>query len=260
MDFFDEMTRVLTLDGTKRGVRCSQQTWQDFSADEVRNAVAEVLPQEEPLRVDIAQKQEILPEIVAEAMIQPYKCQELPSDWGALRNMALNCRNCRLASGRTNVVFGEGAENARLMFIGEGPGADEDATGRPFVGAAGQLLDKMIAAMHLKREEVYIANIVKCRPPGNRMPNDEEATACMGYLERQIQLIKPEVIVLLGGTAVHFLLNLDGITRLRGRWHEYNNIPVMPTFHPAFLLRNPEAKREAWNDLKMVMAKLNIPI
>ena len=260
MDFFDEMTRVLTLDAAKRGVRCSQQIWREFFADKVRSTAQKALLQEDFSGAEIAQKVDVLPEIVAEAMIQPYECRELPADWEPLRNMALNCRNCRLASGRTNVVFGEGAENARLMFIGEGPGADEDATGRPFVGAAGQLLDKMIAAMHLKREEVYIANIVKCRPPGNRMPNDEEATACMGYLERQIQLIKPEVIVLLGGTAVHFLLNLDGITRLRGRWHEYNNIPVMPTFHPAFLLRKPEAKREAWNDLKMVMAKLNIPI
>ena len=114
--------------------------------------------------------------------------------------------------------------------------------------------------MHLQREEVYIGNIVKCRPPGNRMPGEEEAAACIGYLQRQIELIKPEVIVLLGGTALHFLLGIDGISRCRGRWHEYNNISVMPTFHPAFLLRKPEAKRDAWNDLKAVMKKLNIPV
>ena len=146
------------------------------------------------------------------------------------------------------------------MFIGEGPGADEDATGRPFVGAAGQLLDKMIAAMHLAREDVYIANIVKCRPPGNRMPGADEAAACIGYLKKQIQLIQPEVIVLLGGTALSFLLEINGITKYRGRWQNYNNIAVMPTFHPAFLLRKPEAKREAWHDLKLVMAKLGIAV
>ena len=146
------------------------------------------------------------------------------------------------------------------MFIGEGPGADEDATGRPFVGAAGQLLDKMIGAMHLAREDVYIANIVKCRPPGNRMPSPEEAAACIGYLKKQIELVQPEVIVLLGGTALSFLLEINGITKYRGRWHNYNNIPVMPTFHPAFLLRKAEAKREAWHDLKLVMAKLGISV
>lgn len=165
-----------------------------------------------------------------------------------------SCRHCALGNTRTNAVFGEGNPQARLMFIGEGPGGDEDRLGRPFVGRAGQLLDKMILAMQFTREEVYIANVVKCRPPGNRVPSPDEAIACIGYLKRQIQLIQPEVIVLLGATAVSFLLGkTEGITRLRGKWLAYEGIPVMPTFHPAFLLRQESAKRDAWNDLKMVM-------
>ena len=163
---------------------------------------------------------------------------------------------CPLAAGRTHVVFGEGNPHAELMFIGEGPGADEDLQGRPFVGRAGQLLDRMIAAMHFTREEVYIANVVKCRPPGNRVPTPDEAAMCIGYLERQIRFIRPKVIVLLGATAVSFLLQRkEGITRLRGNWQEYRGIRVMPTFHPAFLLRQESAKREAWHDLQMVMAE-----
>ena len=166
------------------------------------------------------------------------------------------CRNCPLAATRNNVVFGEGNPDARLMFIGEGPGFDEDRLGRPFVGKAGQLLDKMISAMQFTREEVYIANIVKCRPPDNRVPTPEEAACCIGYLHRQIELIRPEVIVLLGATAVKFLLNTtSGISKMRGRWLSYENIPVMPTFHPAFLLRQESAKREAWQDLQQVMAR-----
>ena len=173
-----------------------------------------------------------------------------------MRRYALDCRRCPLAATRTNVVFGEGDPHAELMFIGEGPGADEDRLGRPFVGRAGQLLDKMIAAMQFTREEVYIANIVKCRPPGNRTPTPEEAQRCIGYLERQIKFIAPKVIVLLGATAATFLLDRhDGITKLRGNWTEYKGIPVMPTYHPAFLLRQESAKREAWHDLQMVMAK-----
>ena len=182
------------------------------------------------------------------------------ADLAALWEICMNCRNCALAQTRNTVVFGEGNPNARLMFIGEGPGADEDRLGRPFVGKAGQLLDKMIAAMKLSREEVFIANVVKCRPPNNRVPSSDEATACIGYLKRQIELVKPEVIVLLGATADSFLLGRsEGITKLRGKWQAYEGIPVMPTFHPAFLLRQESAKREAWHDLKMVMQALNIP-
>ncbi len=171
-----------------------------------------------------------------------------------LRPIVLECRRCPLAETRNHVVFGEGDPHAKLMFIGEGPGYDEDMQGRPFVGKAGQLLNKMIVAMQFQREEVYIANVVKCRPPGNRVPSPDEAAACIGYLKRQIELIRPEVIVLLGATAVNFLLGKrEGITRLRGKWLGYDGIPVMPTFHPAFLLRQESAKRDAWADLQQVM-------
>jgi len=166
------------------------------------------------------------------------------------------CALCELGKHRQNAVFGEGDPHAELMFIGEGPGADEDRQGRPFVGSAGQLLDKMISAMQFRREEVYIANVVKCRPPDNRTPTPEEACHCVGYLVRQIELVQPKVIVLLGATAAHFLLDRpEGITRLRGRWLEYRGIPVMPTYHPAYLLRQESAKRDAWHDLQLVMAK-----
>ena len=167
------------------------------------------------------------------------------------------CRACPLGAGRTNSVFGEGNPKADLMFIGEGPGRDEDLQGRPFVGRAGQLLDKMIAAMGFRRDQVYIANVVKCRPPGNRTPLPEEASACGNYLLWQIYLIRPKVIVLLGATAAHYLLNDQrGIMRLRGNWLDYQGIPVMPTFHPAFLLRQEAAKRDAWHDLQLVMQRL----
>ena len=139
------------------------------------------------------------------------------------------------------------------MFIGEGPGADEDAQGVPFVGRAGQLLTRMIAAMQFKRSEVYIANIVKCRPPGNRNPADDEMDSCLPYLNRQIQLVSPKVIVLLGNVALKGLMKRGGISRLRGHWLDYKGIMVMPTFHPAYLLRYEAAKRDAWSDLQQVM-------
>ena len=180
-----------------------------------------------------------------------------PGDgWDQLRGELADCRRCGLCAGRKHLVFGEGDPRARLMFIGEGPGYDEDRTGRPFVGRAGQLLDKMIAAMQFTREEVYIANVVKCRPPDNRTPAPDEAAACLPFLRRQIELVRPEVIVLLGAAALKYLLNVSGgISRMRGRWTSFENIPVMPTFHPAFLLRQPEAKRDAWKDLQLVMAR-----
>ena len=168
-----------------------------------------------------------------------------------------HCTACRLHSGRHNVVFGEGNPNAELMFIGEGPGFDEDRQGRPFVGKAGQLLDKMIVAMQFTREAVFIANIVKCRPPDNRNPQPDEAAACLPFLQRQIELIRPRVIVLLGSVPLEYLLQQRGIRRLRGQWLEYNGIPVMPTYHPAYLLRYPEGKREAWSDLQQVMKVFN---
>ena len=214
----------------------------------------------------VPQPQQIQPEVHAEVPFTPGTPVLPPApshtaDLGALWEECMVCQKCGLAKTRHSVVFGEGNPHARLMFIGEGPGADEDMQGRPFVGKAGQLLDKMIAAMKFSREEVFIANVVKCRPPNNRVPSPEEAEACIGYLKRQIELVKPEVIVLLGATAVTFLLGkTEGITRLRGNWQAYEGIPVMPTYHPAFLLRQESAKRAAWNDLKMVMQALGQPL
>jgi len=168
------------------------------------------------------------------------------------------CSACPLSGSRKNTVPGEGnANHPDIMFVGEGPGAEEDTQGRPFVGAAGQLLDKMINAMGYKREEVFIANIVKCRPPGNRIPLPEEMNACIPYLKAQIALIRPKLIVALGKTAVEGLLNKPvAITKFRGTWCTYEGIDLMPTYHPAFLLRSPGRKGEAWTDLKAVLAKL----
>jgi uracil-DNA glycosylase len=186
-----------------------------------------------------------------------------------IRERALQCVKCaKLASTRTNVVFGVGNPDAELMFVGEAPGADEDLQGEPFVGAAGQTLTKMIGAMGLSRDQVYIANILKCRPDmpagssGNRKPTPEEMQTCIPYLHAQIDLIQPKVLVALGGTAVEGLLNQTGITKLRGRWQTYRNIPLMPTYHPAYLLRNQamSEKRKVWEDLLAVMEKLNLPI
>ncbi|TFG85900.1 MAG: uracil-DNA glycosylase, partial [Gemmatimonadales bacterium] len=168
---------------------------------------------------------------------------------------------CLLCKGRKQAVFGDGDPEARLMFIGEGPGADEDAQGLPFVGRAGQLLDRMIAAMGLSRQQVYIANVVKCRPPGNRAPTPEEATACWPYLAEQIEIVDPEMIVVLGNAATKALLGSPiGITRLRGQWQQFNEIPVMPTFHPSYLLRQytPDNRRKVWSDLQAVMERLRL--
>ena len=167
------------------------------------------------------------------------------------------CQECPLCESRTQTVYRVGDPCARLMFIGEGPGFDEDRLGEPFVGKAGQLLDRMIGAMGLARADVYIANIVKCRPPNNRAPNPRETMSCLPFLFRQIQTIAPEVIVTLGNTPTKTLLETEaGITRMRGKWQSFRDIPVRPTFHPAYLLRNPADKRLVWEDLQDVMAKL----
>jgi DNA polymerase len=171
------------------------------------------------------------------------------------------CPERELFPGFERIVFGEGDPDARLMFIGEAPGAEEDRTGRPFVGRAGQLLDGMIRAMGLSREEVYIANVVKGRPPNNATPSAEESAACGPFLIRQIEIIEPEAIVTLGKPATGYLLETtDALGRLRGRWHEFRGIPVMPTYHPAFLLRSytPENRGKVWSDLQMVMERLGL--
>ena len=164
-----------------------------------------------------------------------------------------NCTRCPLHQGRTHVVHTEGSRKARLMFVGEAPGADEDAQARPFVGRAGQLLTKIIEAIGLRREEVLIGNVNRCRPPGNRPPTPDEASICKPFLLREIAAVKPEVIVVLGNTAMKNLLETQiGITRLRGHFQDFKGSKVMPTFHPAYLLRDPTKKRETWNDLQQV--------
>lgn len=175
-----------------------------------------------------------------------------------LQETVQQCTRCGLHQGRTQTVFARGTGSAGICFVGEGPGADEDAQGFPFVGKAGQLLDKMIGAMGMTRDEVYVCNIVKCRPPNNRKPELEEMTACVPYLHEQLELLNPQVIVALGATAVQGLLgSSEGITRMRGKWKLYRGkVPVMPTFHPAYLLRQPEAKREVWADLQAVLQSM----
>jgi DNA polymerase len=184
-----------------------------------------------------------------------------PETLASLREEVLACRKCKLCEGRTNVVFGEGAPKAEVMFIGEAPGQTEDETGRPFVGRAGQLLTKIIEnAMGLRREDVFIANINKCRPPGNRAPEPDEVAACLPYLRRQIDLVSPKVIVCLGKTAAANLLgDTRSVGKLRGLALTFSETPVVVTWHPAYLLRNPAAKPETWADIKRVNQMLGRP-
>lgn len=179
-----------------------------------------------------------------------------------LRAVLGDCQRCKLAKCRTNIVFGVGNPRARLMFVGEGPGEDEDRQGEPFVGKAGELLDSIITnGMGLSRGDVYIANVVKCRPPNNRNPEPDEIVACEPFLLRQVEIVQPEVIVSLGNFATQALLrDRTAISRRRGRWHEVNGRPLMPTFHPAYLLRNPSDKRLVWEDIKLVMERLGLPL
>ena len=203
------------------------------------------------------------------SILHPPASPEKSAAFAALRERALACVKCpNLAAARKHVVFGVGNIDAQLMFVGEAPGADEDEQGEPFIGAAGHLLTKIISATGLSRADVYIANILKCRPDmpagssGNRKPTPEEMQTCIPFLHEQIDLIKPKVLVALGGTAVEGLLNKSGITKLRGQWQTYRGIPLMPTYHPAYLLRNQamSEKRRVWEDMLAVMEKLGLPI
>ncbi len=176
---------------------------------------------------------------------------------GMVRDELGDCRRCKLHQGRKNLVYGVGNPDAHLVFVGEGPGADEDEQGEPFVGKAGQLLTKMIEAMGYRRQDVYICNVVKCRPPGNRNPEPDEIAACEPFLKKQLCAIRPRMIVALGKFAAQCLLRDDTpISRLRGSFRSYEGIQLMPTFHPAYLLRDPTKKKEAWEDLKTVLAAL----
>lgn len=190
--------------------------------------------------------------------------QQAPHTLETVRQLLGDCQRCPLAATRTNLVFGAGSEAARLVFVGEGPGADEDRQGLPFVGEAGQVLTRLIEAMQLTREQVYICNVLKCRPPANRNPHKDEIAACFPFLIQQLQVIKPEVIVALGTFAAQTLLGCkEPISRLRGTFHRYQGIPLMPTFHPAFLLRNRDTKQhywDVWSDMMQVLHLLKLPV
>jgi DNA polymerase len=215
-----------------------------------------------------------LPVVSAEAQPSLWGLDALPPASGAMtreeRQQALaalarrvaQCARCaELASTRTQTVFGVGPLDPELCFVGEAPGADEDRLGQPFVGAAGQLLDRIVAACGMKREEVFICNILRCRPPGNRQPQPDEAAHCREYLDATLELVRPKFICALGAIAVKYLLNTaQGITRLRGRFLEYRGIPVMPTYHPAYLLRNPAGKKDVWEDMKKLLARMGKPV
>ena len=211
----------------------------------------------EPARVDIASPKTPMPERTPS---RSEKALSLPVvSLEDVRAQMGECTLCKLHKGRHTIVFGVGSPNARLMFVGEAPGEDEDLKGEPFVGKAGQLLTKMIEAMGLRREAVYICNTVKCRPPNNRNPEPDELAACEPFLKAQLAAVKPEAIVTLGKFAAQALLrDQTPITRLRGQWREYEGIPVMPTFHPAYLLRSPQEKSKVWEDLQRVMSKLGL--
>lgn len=194
----------------------------------------------------------------AEETAQP-RNRETAQPFDALRTEALACTKCRLAGTRKNVVFGVGNPNADLMFIGEAPGRDEDLQGEPFVGRAGQLLTDIIKAMKLSREDVYIANVIKCRPPENRNPEPDELDACRPFIQRQIESIRPKVIVTLGRFALQSLTGKGyRISSVRGQWLEHEGVKLMPTWHPAYLLRTPAAKKDVWADMKKVMAELGM--
>lgn len=219
----------------------------------------EWLPRGEPIRV-VQYPASNLPEL-------PMPANSLTARRKSLELLATEIKTCKLcpelASTRTQTVFGDGVVGAELCFVGEAPGADEDAAGVPFVGRAGELLDKIIIACGFQRKDVYICNTIKCRPPQNRTPLPNEAANCSGYLKRQLEIIQPKFLCCLGGTAAKYLLGTDqAIGKLRGRFHEYQGIPVVVTYHPAYLLphRNPAAKKDVWEDMKMLLAKMGRPV
>jgi uracil-DNA glycosylase len=192
-------------------------------------------------------------------VLPPIDAKDKPAALVALREHIGDCTRCRLSKGRTKLVFGVGNPDADIMFVGEGPGADEDAQGEPFVGRAGQLLNNMISAMGIRREDVYIANVVKCRPPNNRAPENDEVDTCSPFLMQQIDIVKPKVIVALGATAAKNLLAMnDSMGALRGRWYDFRGTKLVVTYHPAYLLRDPRQKKETWKDLQMVMKFLGL--
>jgi DNA polymerase len=233
--------------------RIRESRWAGFAAPKPATSAAAPPPRKTVVRPSTA------PATLSHA---PHPA-EAPLPWDSLDAVAAAvaaCTKCPLHATRTRTVPGEGNPRARLMFVGEAPGADEDAQGRPFVGRAGQLLDKMIVAMGLSRGEVFIANVLKCRPPGNRDPQPLEAEACLPFLHAQLALVRPEVICSLGKHSAQALLgSKDPIGRLRGRFFQYRGVPLFPTFHPSYLLRSPGEKVTAWKDLQIVMKRLGLP-
>lgn len=234
------------------------------------DAEVKIQPVTQPVhsKMNDAKDEAGLPALVLPNIDKPFEAKVLSTEEKRRRlseldeNEVRGCMRCRLHHTRTQTVFGEGDVDARIFFIGEGPGESEDLSGRPFVGRAGQKLDEMIQAMGLQREQVYIANIVKCRPPGNRVPMSDEAAICTPYLERQLEIVRPEVIVTLGLSATQYMLQVKQFMgRMRGRWHSWRGIKLMPTYHPAYLLRNytQETRAAVWSDLKQVMVELGLP-
>ncbi len=235
-------------------------------SDKLYHECHEIISQGKAILEDLQQWgfESVVPLPAEKPVATPGQIQEEKTTFetGALAELEANlmgCKLCPLAEKRKNIVFGAGNSQARLVLVGEAPGREEDETGVPFVGEAGRLLEKILLAMHLSRDEVYICNVLKCRPPDNRDPYPDEIAACEPFLQQQLALIQPEVIITLGRFAAQELLKTTKpIGKLRGQWHEYEGIPLMPTFHPAYLLRNPSGKRPVWEDMKQVMRRLNL--
>jgi len=252
--------KELGVEGTEKS---SEQKWTDTGAHAQAEPSAGIASQHHALAESTSPAFAVRPQQVPSAPASdtlfgdlsapPVSIQKSSESFEEIWSDIGDCTRCPLYQGRTNIVHTDGNRNARLMFVGEAPGADEDAQARPFVGRAGQLLTKIIEAIGLKREEVLIGNVNRCRPPANRPPTPEEASMCKPFLLREIAAVQPEVIVVLGNTAMRNLLDIkQGITRVRGQFQDYHGVKVMPTFHPAYLLRDPSKKKETWDDLKKV--------
>lgn len=254
-DIFEEIMVFLSEEGEiSRYVDIDSELLEKFNTE--KSPAPEDIVKDKPMvRESVAPHDSVgeKPEVIKYSESPAKSHRDKRNEFEELAAQVAECRNCRLHLGRQHTVFGSGTPDAKLMFIGEGPGADEDEQGLPFVGSAGQLLTKMINAMQFERQDVYLTNVVKCRPPGNRNPFDDEGTQCLGYLQKQIGMIRPEVLVLLGPVPLKILLGKGGIAKIHGNWHEYMGIKTMPTFHPEYLLRNPSVKKDAWDDLQKVM-------
>jgi len=262
VNYFRELG-VETIDSETATPLVGQVTVSQAKALSKEPVLPRVLPPPTTAPKSLFARRAVEPAIPSESLFgdEPTSATSMPVSNETLEDIWRDigeCTRCGLCSGRTQVVNTHGNHKARLMFVGEAPGADEDLQGKPFVGRAGQLLTKMIEAMGMKREDVIIGNVNRCRPPGNRQPTLEEAAICRPFLFREIATVRPAVIVVMGNTALRNLLEIKaGISSVRGRFRDYHGIPVMPTFHPAYLLRDPSKKRETWEDLKKVMEHLD---